>query len=72
MYRKVIAMRTNIDIDDKILEEAMKISHAATKKDTIHLALIELIRREKMKKLSKLYGSKLWEGNLSRMRTQSK
>ncbi len=65
-------MRTNIDIDDKILEEAMKISHAATKKDTIHLALIELIRREKMKKLSKLYGSKLWEGNLSRMRTQSK
>lgn len=39
-----------------------------TKKELIHFALSELIRREKAKELLKLEGEIRWEGNLKQMR----
>ena len=42
-------MRTNIVIDDTLLEEAFSLSNARTKKDLIHEALRELIRLKKRK-----------------------
>jgi Arc/MetJ family transcription regulator len=44
-------MRTNIDIDDSLLEEAFSLSHARTKKDLIQEALQEYIRLKKRKDL---------------------
>jgi Arc/MetJ family transcription regulator len=49
-------MRTNIDIDDKLLEQAFSVSQMRTKKDLIHEALIELIRLRKRKDLTELAG----------------
>ncbi len=40
-------MRTNIVIDDALLEEAFKYTNLKTKKDLIHLALQELIDNHK-------------------------
>jgi len=37
-------MRTNIVIDDKLLDEAFLVSNAKTKKDLIHEALIDVCR----------------------------
>jgi Arc/MetJ family transcription regulator len=50
-------MRTNIVIDDELLNEAFSVSNARTKKDLIHEALIEYIRLKKRKDLTELAGS---------------
>ncbi|MDH6111043.1 Arc/MetJ family transcription regulator [Kitasatospora sp. MAP12-15] len=38
---------TNIDIDDEILSEAMRILGMRTKKETVNAALLEVVRRVK-------------------------
>ncbi len=56
-------MRTNIDIDDALLEEAFSISRARTKKDLVHEALRELIRVKRRKDMTELAGSiEFYEG----------
>jgi Arc/MetJ family transcription regulator len=50
-------MRTNIVIDDELLNEAFSVSNAKTKKDLIHEALKEFIRLKKRKNLTDLAGS---------------
>jgi Arc/MetJ family transcription regulator len=49
-------MRTNIVIDDDLLEEAFSVSGARTKKDLIHEALRAFIRLNKRKDLTELAG----------------
>lgn len=50
-------MRTNIVIDDNLLNAAFAVSNAKTKKDLIHEALKEFIRIKKRKDLTELAGS---------------
>jgi Arc/MetJ family transcription regulator len=49
-------MRTNIVINDDLLDEAFSVSGSRTKKGLIHEALQELIRIRKMKDLTELAG----------------
>ena len=65
-------MRTNIEIDDKLIKEAMKISKLKSKKELVNHALEELIRLDKRKKMLSLFGKVKWEGNLDEMRTFNK
>ena len=50
-------VRTNIVIDDALLEEAFSVSRARTKKDLVHEALRELIRIKRRKDMTELAGS---------------
>ena len=50
-------MRTNIVIDDALLEEAFSVSKARTKKDLVHEALRELVRIKRRKDMTELAGS---------------
>ena len=55
-------MRTNIDIDDELMEEALALSELTTKKDLIHLALREFVNRRKRRDLRELPGTvELWD-----------
>ena len=49
-------MRTNIDIDDELLEQAFSVSRIRTKKELIHEALKEFIRLKRRKDLTELAG----------------
>lgn len=49
-------MRTNIDIEEELLEEAFKFTDIKTKKDLINLALKEFIETHKKKNLMELKG----------------
>ena len=49
-------MRTNIDMNDDLVTEAMRLSGAKTKKEVVELALRELIRVKKKKDLLDLAG----------------
>jgi len=57
-------MRTNIDLDDKLIKEAMRISEYRTKKEVVNFALRELVKKLKRKGILKFMGSGCWEGNL--------
>ena len=49
-------MRTNIVIDDRLMEEALKLSLYKTKKELIHKALEEFIQNRKRRDLRELKG----------------
>ena len=62
-------MRTNIDIDDSLLAEAMKASGKSTKKETVREALELLVRvRDNQRRIRELYGKVKWGGDLDVMR----
>ena len=50
-------MRSTIDIDEKLLKEAQKITGAKTKKELVNLSLQELIRKKRKEHLISLFGS---------------
>ncbi len=61
-------MRTNIEIDDALLAEAMKVTGQRTKKATVEEALREIVRRAELRQaLNELRGIG-WEGDLDEMR----
>ena len=49
-------MRTNIVLDDKLLEEAFSLTGVRTKRDLVHLALSELVRARRRKDILELAG----------------
>ncbi|WP_373496422.1 type II toxin-antitoxin system VapB family antitoxin [Aquiflexum sp.] len=61
-------MRTNIDIDEKLISEAMKISGLKTKKATVEEGLKLIIQLNQQKGIRELRGKLQWEGNLEKMR----
>jgi len=50
-------MATNLALDDKLLDEALRIGGRATKKDTVTEALREYIRRRKQAAVADLFGT---------------
>jgi Arc/MetJ family transcription regulator len=60
--------RTNIDLDDDLIKQGLKVTKLKTKKELVHYALKELIRRKKRKGLLELEGKVIWDGSLNRMR----
>jgi Arc/MetJ family transcription regulator len=60
--------RTNIELDEKLVEEGLKLTSLKTKKELVHYALEELVRRTKRKKLLELEGKVDWDGRLGEMR----
>jgi Arc/MetJ family transcription regulator len=60
--------RTNVVIDEDLLEEAVRISGEKTYSRTIERALTEMVRRARARSIDQLAGSGLWSGDLSHMR----
>jgi len=61
-------MRTNIDIDDKLMAEAQKASRQATKKQTVEQALRLMIRLRRQQEVGTAFGKYRWRGDLARSR----
>ena len=62
-------MRTNIDIDDKLLAEAMKATGASTKREVVELGLASLVSMKRQERVRKYRGKLKWEGDLNQMRS---
>ena len=60
--------RTNVELDEKLVKEGMRLFNTRTKKELIQFALSELICREKANGILDLEGKVQWEGNLKDMR----
>jgi Arc/MetJ family transcription regulator len=63
-----IYMLTNIDLDEDLVEAAMRLTGERTKRGVVHRALQELVRVEQLRGLRSARGSLKWEGNLTAIR----
>lgn len=62
-------MRTNIDIDEKLLSELMELTGSPTKKEAVNQAIAARLRQLKAAAaIRKQYGKLEWEGDLDAMR----
>ena len=62
-------MRTNIELDDTLVNQALKLSKLRTKREVVQEALKNYVAYMKKKELLKLRGRVTWEGNLKEMRS---
>ena len=62
-------MRTNIEIDDRLMAEALEVSGAQTKREAVELGLKALVRLKRQAGIRKYRGKLMWEGDLDAMRT---
>ena len=63
-------MRTTLDLPDKLLKEAMAITHIKTKTDVIKIALKNLIQKEKIKDFKNFFGKVDLEIDLNTLRNR--
>lgn len=57
-------MRTNIEIDDALMAEAMAATGYKTKRETVEAGLRLLTRRKRQASMRELFGAVEWEGDL--------
>jgi Arc/MetJ family transcription regulator len=72
VYEYYLIMRTNIELDDVLVKEAMSLTKLRTKKEMVNFALEALIKKIKKQELASLWGSNIWEGDLNQMRMDEK
>lgn len=60
--------RTNLVLDEQLLEEAVRLSGERTYSKTVTRALADFVNRAKAGRILELAGSGLWEGDLAEMR----
>jgi Arc/MetJ family transcription regulator len=62
-------MRTNIDIDDSLMAQAMALSGASTKKEAVEKALRLMVGNDRRANALKELQDIGWEGDLEKLRT---
>lgn len=61
-------MRTNIEIDDNLIQQAMRSSGVRTKRAAVEAGLRLLVKTHSQVGIRKLKGKIQWEGNLNESR----
>lgn len=60
--------RTNINIDEKLVRQARKLTGLKTKRQIVDAALELLVRSERRKGILRYYGTGIWKGDLKTLR----
>ena len=63
--------RTNLVLDERVLDEATRVLGAKTYSGAVNTALAEVIRLRKIQGMAQFFGSGIWEGDLAEMREDS-
>ena len=61
-------MRTNIVIDDKLMQESLRATGLKTKREVVELGLRTLLRLRQQEAIRRFRGKLAWEGDLDAMR----
>ena len=67
--KRVHKMRTNIEIDDALMQQALQATGAKTKREAVELGLKSLVQLRGQERARELKGKITWEGDLNDMRT---
>jgi Arc/MetJ family transcription regulator len=62
-------MRTNIVIDDELMDQVMKLTGLRTKREAVEMGLKALLRLKRQEGIRSYRGQLDWEGDLDDMRT---
>lgn len=62
-------MRTNIVIDEELMQKALKASGARTKREAVEMGLRTLLQLNAQAQIRQLRGKVQWAGDLAAMRT---
>jgi Arc/MetJ family transcription regulator len=62
-------MRTNIVIDDKLMDDTLLATGLKTKREAVELGLRTLLRLRQQEEIRKFRGKLQWQGDLDEMRT---
>ena len=62
-------MRTNIVIDDKLMNETLRLTGLKTKREAVELGLQTLLRLRQQEEIRSFRGKLNWQGDLEQMRT---
>lgn len=62
-------MRTNIVIDEKLMNDALQATGLKTKKEVVELGLKILVKLNRQKQIKELRGKLKWDGDLDAMRS---
>ncbi len=63
-------MRTNIDIDDRLMRQAMRSSGARTKRAAVEEGLRLLIQTKSQSSIRRLRGKVAWQGDVNSSRLE--
>ncbi|HAN57247.1 MAG TPA: DUF2191 domain-containing protein [Betaproteobacteria bacterium] len=61
-------MRTNIMIDDKLMESTLQATGLKTKREAVELGLRTLLRLRQQQEIKRFRGKLDWQGDLDAMR----
>ncbi len=64
-------MRTNVVIDDTLMQSALRLSGLRTKRETVEAGLRLLVQIRQQEQIRQARGKLKWEGNLDVSRTDS-
>ncbi len=62
-------MRTNIEIDDKLMSDTLRATGLKTKREAVELGLRTLLRLQQQSEVKRFRGKLNWQGDLKAMRT---
>jgi Arc/MetJ family transcription regulator len=62
-------VRTNIVIDDKLMEQTLRATGLKTKREAVELGLRTLLRLRKQSRIREMRGKISWQGDLHILRT---
>jgi Arc/MetJ family transcription regulator len=63
-----VSVKTNIDLDERLVKRAQQMTGLKTKKELVNHALSELVRRQDQKAILRLRGKISWVGDLEASR----
>lgn len=61
-------MRTNIEIDDKLMNDTLRATGLKTKREAVELGLRTVLLLRQQEKIRQLRGKVAWQGDLDAMR----
>ena len=64
-------MRTNIEIDDQLMSDVLRLTGARTKREAVEMGLRTLLRLRRQEEIRRFRGKLQWEGDLDAMRTNA-
>jgi Arc/MetJ family transcription regulator len=62
-------MRTNIEIEDKLMQDTLRATGLKTKREAVELGLRTVLRLCQQEGMRRLRGKLNWQGDLGAMRT---
>ena len=61
-------MKTKLDITDELLNEAMRLAHSKTKKDSVIIALEDFVRKKRIEEAFEMEGKLKFKKDWERLR----